>query len=336
MKFRGDRFGVQAGVHSRKPGSAPELGRLAKIPGYGRREVSRGRRRRGSQQEQQQPERQDLIVKWSIVIGGLSLMVLAVVFAFWLRPRLHRANDTTGADQGGAADAQSRVASKFQSPTQEEALALVKKALALRNPAAVEGLIRPGESTTSEVVDFLKTLRTNDGEITDYIWLSSLYKNSLPLEGVQVVFASKDKPKSRMAILTPDKNGIWKMDFAAFARWGKPSWPDLLEKKADAAIVRVHVAKDRYYNGPFADDRKWAAYKLASPDIDDMLVGYCKLGSAQHRVLEKMWAHGEISVSRATLEIRHVEGSDRWQFEIARVLAEDWVMGEKPLDETLP
>lgn len=325
---------MQAGVNSRKPGSAPDLGRVAKMPGYGRRGVLHTRRHRDSRRDQRQQERRGFIIKWSILIGGGALAALMLALACWLILRFRQNEEVAERDAGGA-EPVVRVASKFKSPSQEEALALVKKALALRNPSEVDALIHPGEATVLEVVDFLKTLRLKDGEISDYLWMSSLYKNDLQLEGVQVMFASMDKPKSRMAILTPDANGIWKMDFAAFARWGKPALADLLEKKASTAIVRVYTAKDLYYNGPFSDDRKWAAYKLASPDVDEVLVGYCKAGSAQHRAMEAMWSHGEIAVSRATLEIRRVEGADRWQFEIVRVLAEDWVMGEKSWDEKL-
>jgi hypothetical protein len=331
MKSTGVRFGVRADASSRKPGTAPTLGKVVKMPGYGRRNVRHGRRHRSRQRPELPHKDHALIVKWSIGIGVGTLVLLVVVLAFWLKPQLQGNRVATNGLPGE--ESSGKAAFKFKSPTQTEALALVKQALALRNPSLVDGLFRPRDAAPLEVVDFLKSLRTKDGEISDCIWLGSLYKNSMQLEAVQVLFDSKDKPKSRMAILTPDLNGNWKLDFDAFARSGKPSWADLLENQADAATVRVFMMKDRYFNGPFADERKWAAYKLASPDIEEMLVGYCKVGSAQHRVLEAMWEHGEITVSRATLEIRHVEGSDRWQFEIDRVLAEDWVMGDTALDE---
>ncbi|MEI6674781.1 MAG: hypothetical protein WCO57_06350 [Verrucomicrobiota bacterium] len=258
-----------------------------------------------------------------------------MAFACWLLPQLEH-NEALSQSALSSSESEIKVAAKFKSPSEDEALTLVRKALSLREPDAVDGLIRRGEATAPEVVDFLKNLIATDGEIAECGWLGSLDKSSLALEGVLVTFTVRDRPRSRMAILTPDAKGVWKMDFAAFARSANPSWADLLERKAESGIVRVYVSRDRYFNGPFADDRKWVAYKLASPDIDEVLVGYCKVGSDQHRAMELMWQRGEVSISRATLEISHVAGSDRWQFEISRVLAGDWVTGDKPLDETLP
>jgi hypothetical protein len=334
MKFDGVRRGVQTGEILRKPGSAPSLGRVVKIPTIGR-PVGRHRRESGDKRrEKRNRARQIIIFGWSIAITVITVMALGVAFSLWLLPRLRREKDTTEIDRV-ADDAKVRVISKFKSPSKDEALALVKKALALRTPEGVEDLIRVGPLTAAEVVDYLKAMKTVDGEISDYAWLSSIDKNGLLLEGVQVTFAGGDKPRNRLAILTPDENGVWKMDFAAFARWVKPSWDIMLDQKAEAGLVRVYVAKDNYYNGPFKDDRKWVAYKMASPDMDEVFVGYCLAGSAQHRALDLMWARGEIAVTRATLEIRRAGGADRWQFEITRVLAEDWVMGEKALDEGL-
>ena len=97
--------------------------------------------------------------------------------------------------------------------------------------------------------------------------------------------------------------------------------------------MRVSLAQDRYYNGPFADDTKWVAYGMVSPDMNDLLVGYCVRDSPQHRALELMWLNDQIEVLRATLEIRRVEGAERRQFEISQVLAEDWVMAEETFQQ---
>lgn len=310
---------AQPGVTTLMPEEIPKLGVVAKIRDFGRplREAPRW-----------------LIIGWSIGIAVLSLVTLVMAFVIWLRPILHRKADTSEKD-GMAADAHVRVPSLFRSPSQEEALTLVKKALALRNPEAVDGLIRAGSLTPQEVVMYLQAMKTVDGDIADYSWLRSIDKNGLSLEGVMVTFVEKDKPKSRLAILTPDANGAWKMDFAAFARLVKPSWEDLLTNKTPLGMVRVYVAKYSYYNGPFLDDKKWAAYAMTSPDMEHTLVGYCKMGSAQRWAMEMIRQHGEYRPARATLEIRRVEGADQRQFEITRVLAEDWVLGEKPMDEDL-
>lgn len=336
MKPRSVQLGIQTGRSARKPGSAPDVGKLARMRGAGshatRRDSRRDRGQRGSHRDPRHQSRHLNSIGLTIAIGLISLAAVMVAVALWVRPLMQRKKDTTERDRV-AADAQVRLVSKFKSPSEGETLALVKKALALRNPSDVNGLVRTGTMTAQQVVDYLSAMKTVDGEISNYTWLGSIDKNNLTLEGVQVIFAAKDKPKDRLAFITPDENGAWRLDFDAFARSVVPSWVDLLASKAESAVVRVYVAKDNYFNGPFADDQKWAAYSLASPDIDEVLVGYCKVGSAQHRAMDMMWSQDGLSFARATLEIRRVEGADQRQFEIFRVLAEDWVLAEKALDE---
>ncbi len=142
---------------------------------------------------------------------------------------------------------------------------------------------------------------------------------------------------SRLAFLTPDGFGRWKIDYESFARIVKPSWSDLLEKKADQGLVRVFVAKDSYYNGPFKDESEWICYGMASPDTSVVPMGYCRKNSPQAKALERIVADSEggldrHGLNRATLEIRRPEGAEDRQFEITRVLAEDWVLSPKPFD----
>jgi hypothetical protein len=333
MKSDSVRRGVQTATDFRKPGSAPALGKVARMPGYGRR----GTRRRRSQSSQgdsqrQEQQRRGQVVGWSVGVGLVALVALGVVFCLWLRAAM-RLPETAR-----TARVEDRVVSKFKAPTESEALAAVKKALALRDPAEVDGLIRPGPMSAPEVVAFLEAMPAMDGQIKNYRWLGGIDKNGLSLEGVQVTFAGQDKLRSRLAILTPDSNGVWKLDFAAFARWVKPAWESMLEQQTESAVIRVFATQDNYFNGPFRDEREWAAYKLASPDTEVILVGYCKFGSAQHRAMELLWQHGDTLVARVTLEIRRLAETpdtvraERCQFEITRVLAEDWVMADKPLD----
>ena len=337
MKDRAVRRGVQSAQGSRKPGSAPALGRVSRMPGYGRRGQRRRRDRGEEYLTQRQRQHNWQVLAWSVGIGVVSAAVLAAAFTFWLFPILHDGKNAAELTVA-AADAQTRVATKFKSPTQDEALALVKKALALRDVQQVEELIRTGPLSAAEVVSFLAAMPTVDGQIKDYQWLRSIDKNGLSLEGVLVTFAAAGKTRSRLAILTPDVKGVWKLDFAAFARWVKPSWEVLLQETTGSGVVRVYATKDNYFNGPFKDERVWAAYKLISPDTEQIMVGYCKIGSAQYRAMDLLWQRGETAVARVTLEIQHPQdaaGSQRWQFEISRVLAEDWVLGNQPLDQGL-
>jgi hypothetical protein len=157
--------------------------------------------------------------------------------------------------------------------------------------------------------------------------------NGLSMDGVLVPFEKEEEEaRHRLALLTPDAAGVWKIDFEAFARVVEPSWQELLERGAAEAKVRVHLAADSYYNGPFKDDKEWICYGMGSPDIDEVLIGYCRAGSPQEEAIRWMFSKGE-KLNRATLQIRRVEGASAKQFEITRVLAEDWVSGDKPFDE---
>jgi len=303
------------------------------MPGYGRR----GTRRRRQHEDEyltSRPRSSQLLV-WSGVIALVSVVVLGAIFTFWARS--HNIEDAPQT-KSVAADERVRVASKFKSPSREEALALVKSALAVRDAGQVAARIRPGPMSPKEVLSYLETIEAQDGQIKKYDWLSSIDKNGLSLEGVLVTFNTGSKGIKRLAILTPDAMGVWQLDFAAFARWVKPSWKTLLDQDTGTGEVRVSASKDSYYNGPFKDESQWAAYRLISPDTEEVLMGYCKMGSAQYRAMELLWQHGESARARVTLEISRppaAAGAERWQFQITRVLAEDWVMADKPLDERL-
>lgn len=332
MNHNGIQRGVQKGITARRVGSAPSLGRVARMAGFGKGREHRHRKHIDKRSVRRNRARRTIVIGWSIAVGVMAVAALGVALAFWLYPLMQRKKDTTDQDLL-IADARSRVVSKYKSPNEDDALALVKKALANRDPDEVETMIRPGGMTAVEVVDYLRGMKEVDGEITEYIWLSSIDKNGLSLEGVQVIFEKGDKSRNRLAVLTPDEKGVWKLDFPAFARWVKPSWESLMDGSVKSGIIRVFTGPGSYYNGPFRDDKKWIAYSVGSPDMDEILVGYCKVGSDQHRAMELMRTGDDNVIARATLEIRRVEGADRTQFEITRVLAEGWVMAEKAFDE---
>lgn len=262
---------------------------------------------------------------WSAVLSVVTLIVLGLAVSFWLLPYLSRKPLVETAGPLVSFDSKFKVASKFPSPSREQALEIVKRAIANRDPDRLESLFRMGAATRAEVLDFLKTSDQRDGLVDHYEWLSSMDVDGLLMEGVLVVYKSNDKPVERLAFLTPDEAGTWKLDFEAFARTVKPSWNDLLEKGADQAVVRVFVGKDVYFNGPFSDDKQWVCYGIASPDTEVLLRGYCKVGSTLAASMDKLFSDGK-NLSRATVEIRRVNDGEARQFEIVRLMATDWVV----------
>lgn len=352
MKPEEFKRGVQKGVNTRNVGSSPTLGRVERMPGVGRprgwsrrsadgnegndgaADGSQRRRRHDRAKVRQRRTLRTVIAVWSIVFGVLALGILGLAVFFWLRSMSDRAQDTTEKDRI-AEESRTRKTSEFKSPSQPDALVLVREALAVRHPDEVAAVIRLGSMTPEEVVNKLRAITKEDGEIVGMVWLSSIDKNGMSLEGVEVTYAGTAKKVKRLAVLTPDARGVWKLDFPAFVRQVEPAWEKLLDGEESVGVVRVSVARDRYYNGPFQDEGVWAAYGMVSPDMAELLVGYCKRDSNQYRAMELMWSNEDNLVIRATLEIQRVEGGDRRQFEITRVWAEDWVMGERPFDETV-
>lgn len=332
MKPNDVKRSVQSHREGRSAGDAPSMGRVARMRGTGLpRQVRRQRSGEGGRGSRGREYRKKLVRTWSLIMGGLAAASLVVVIFLWLGPKMKSAGSRAGQVSSGPRQ-EARVVSRFASPSEDEALALVKQALSIRESERVAGFFRPGAASPQEVVDFLAGMESVDGVVERYTWLSSMDANRLSIDGVLVSFKDPEKPRSRLALLTPDEAGTWKIDFDAFARTVKPSWDAILEKGAALAQVRVYVAKDSYYNGAFGDDRKWVCHRMASPDTEEMLLGYCKVGSRQAAALNWMFSK-EGTMTRAILEIRRVDGGESRQFEILQVIAEDWVVGEVPFDE---
>lgn len=326
---------AQSGIILKKGGEVPELGQVNRMPRTLSQDVrDPGARPMDAAAERQERLRRGIVVGWSVSLGVVAVAALVVAFAVWVRPILNRAKDTTER-QRLATDARVRKVSRFASPTEDEAVMAVRRALDSATVEDVARTMRLGRHRPEDVLKSMAELKRNDGRILEEIWLGSVDKNGLSLEGVELSYDEFDPAVNRLALLTPDNKGVWKMDYEAFARVVEPSWPEILDRKDGEGIVRVWVVRERYYNGPFMNDKEWVAYTMASQDMDEVLVGYCRRWSAQHRALELMWEDVEGSTVRATLEIERVEGAERRQFQINRVLAEDWVMGDRPFDELL-
>jgi hypothetical protein len=269
-----------------------------------------------------------------LVVGALSVLGFFVIS--WLHGQMGR---RAGAEDV-AATMQRHNVSEFPSPSEQDALEWVKLAMAARDPAQAGRYFRLGATEPDAAVEFLKSMGDRDGGITGYQWLSSMDANHLLIDGVLVATSKDATPRNRLALLTPDERGVWKVDFEAFARMVRPSWEKLLATDGGQGVVRVILAKDSYFNGPFKDDGAWLCYGMASPDSEQILLGYCRKDSPQARALSVIFHQSEDAeniysrLKRATLELKRPEGAEARQFEITRVLAEDWVLSDKAFDET--
>ena len=346
MKSRDVQRSVKSQRIGRSAGDAPSIGRVARVPGTGMPREIRRKRRRGdssgmrdldARSQRVRLARRRVLIAWSSLFVLLVCIAFGVILWSWLRGQMQR-SASIAANQDGP-EIQAHVASRFPSPPEDKAVELVKTALAIREESSIPAFFRTGSASPKQVVAFLETLSSVDGPITSYDWLSSMDANHLLIDGVLVSTLRDDKPRNRLALLTPDDQGVWKIDFDAFARTVEPSWTELLNPKTPEGLVRVVTARDSYFNGPFRDENEWACYGMASPDMEQILLGYCRKGSAQADAMERIIGSADDTeapsgreIRRATLKIRRTEGAGERQFEIIRVLAEDWIVSETAFD----
>ncbi len=332
MKSDDVQRAVRASRHQRAAGDEPNLGKVARMPGTGIPKGERRRRKRGERKgDRRQQNNRFLVVLWSVFLGLLALGLVGGTVFFWLR-QVMDTGEYARSKMVFDPESMAKVASRFESPSEDQALVLARSALLLRDPAKVPEAFHPATTSPQEIVRYLENLTKRNGHAAHFNWLGSMDENRLSIDGVLATFERGTKPDQRLFFLTPDAQGVWKIDFDSFARVTTPTWEELVENEAPQAVVRAHILRDHYYNGPFADDRQWVAYAFGSPDIEMNFYGYCKVGSPQAAAVESMFSKDQ-NVCRAILEIKRVEGASPRQFEITRVLAEGWVMGDAPFDE---
>jgi hypothetical protein len=265
-----------------------------------------------------------------IVVAGLA------AWAFMSAKRNQSGDRATGTPVAVGEDPET---SGLPGPEPEELENIVRSFLAARTPEALAPVIRPSEQDTGAILSKLAGLEEKDGAIESVRYLGGMNSRCLPLEGVVVTF---EGDRNRLALLAPDEAGRWRVDFDGFDRYLSVGLDEILSGKAVDARVCVYVSTDTYYNGRFKDDRKWACYGIASPDNDQLMFGYVPRNSAQHEALESVIApRSEVragnttrsSLKRMLLEIRHHPDGEKRQFEILRVLSDEWAMGPVALDE---
>ena len=208
--------------------------------------------------------------------------------------------------------------------------------LAVRNPHDLEPLVRGSALRPEQIVARLASLEAEDGKVRSVRYLRPIDSRSLRLESVLVTFEGGG---NRIAFLSPDADKNWRVDFDGFARHVNPSWDKILVGSGGEATVRVQVIPDNYYNGIYQDERAWACFALPSPDHETLIFGYVARGTPQHAALATTMNRAERrsqgGLQRMTLMIRHAGSSDRRQFEITRVLSDEWALGDQPLDDML-
>lgn len=323
---------IQRGVTSRgNRGGSGNLDGLSQLRESNAQNSSRPMRRSRGRSRQSDPAHRRIVILWSVMLSVVTLGLFVVAVSLWLRPHLAAKQSERPAVLGNFGS-QARVVAKFESPSPEQSLEMVKRAMAIRSPEQVEALFRTGEADRAEVMQFFQSSEERDGLVDHLQWFTSLDLNGMPTEAVLVTYKSKTRPVQRIAFLTPDVQGNWKLDFESFARTARPTWNQLFEGASSQAVVRVIVRKDVYYNGVFGDDKVWTCFRLVSLDREELIRGYCAVGSPEAAALDGLFVDGR-AVARATMEIFRTEHAEPFQFQISRVLASDWLLPDR--DATL-
>lgn len=304
---------------SREVGDAPHIGRVARFRYPSADPAPRSLRVRKSARSSRTNRWVGL---WSAALGLVAVVLILLTIFFWARKHI-------GQDQLQVVPKpiQKRVASKFPSPDRDQAIELARRALTSKDDQLLKSLFRADGTSGAEILDFLNGVEKQDGPIDRYEWLSSLDSNGMLIEGVLVIYKGKEKPVERMVLLTPDPAGNWMIDFDAFAQICKPPLSDFLTSEVEYAIVRVFAGKDVYYNGVFGDESQWVSYGLLSSNEERIMRGYCRVGSKQAEAMAILFSEGQ-EARRVTLELRRLKGSAPLQFEITRVVSDDWIVAK--------
>jgi len=336
------RLSTPVRTSERVVGDPPSLGRIERMAG-GR--LRRSRRHlsgpeRDSRRGRKHRHSSKVVRGGTLLIAFVTILVMVAIFGGWMRNRQQQ-SEFVEFEMLAKPQVVDRVESRFMSPSEEEARAIVARALEAKDETAVRESFHLASSTPDEVLAFLRDEEERNGPPRVDNWLGSIDPNNTLVEGVVVKRSKDDDESSAIAMLTPDQTGIWRLDFDSFAGKCQPSWKSFVSGEAGEGIVRVWFSADNYFNGPFVDDEQWLCYSMARSDSDAILLGYCRKGSPQasamEEIMERLRMKGRANATsfRVILAISRPEGAEKRQFEIKRVLAEDWLLTEKAFDGLL-
>jgi len=120
------------------------------------------------------------------------------------------------------------------------------------------------------------------GSIVD---LSPVAFDGVPME---VVIATGKGTETTFPFTVLPGSDRMLVDWDSSVAYGEMSWDKMLvERPTQAVQMRVFVGASDYYNYEFADDRRYACYRLGSRGSEDMLYGFVERGSELALRLER-------------------------------------------------
>lgn len=246
--------------------------------------------------------------RW-IVVGGLVLFV-ALGMAWWWFARHSAAPSETSAPLSKGAvpppifsENPGLVALRFG-----KAATVAERLKFVRNPGEVRARLGSyPEEALSEPV-----LRTNalKGKRRDSVINASFV-------------AILENGERRLLSVVPTPEGP-KVDWDAYARFSTATWDEILAGKAESAEVRVTIRKSGYYNFTFRDDKKWQAFEISAPELEDPVYLYTPKRS--NVAVAARSSTGGNQAARVIVRIsRDPAGIPRRQFLLDEFVADGWV-----------
>lgn len=304
---------------------------------------------RGRLRDQQEPAMPDgmqnkrVILAWSLGLIMVTVITLGAIFAYWISQRA--ATHTPAVAQAEAtqpATAPQTAKLPHKPPSEQEALDMVKKALEISSPDDVTNHYFPGSHSPEKVFEFIRSVADDDQR--QLFWLGNMDANGLQIEGVAIQGDGGEGPRRRLALLTPNEAGVWKIDFDALAETTTPGWSEWQKAGPLKGVMRVAFMPDLYYNGRYMDEREWACYSIFSVDAEASFFAYCKRASDQYRAMETILKRyhrslpvtkNQIHAPRVVIAVSRSAESPPRQVEITGVLAEGLIPSSAPFDQTI-
>ena len=315
----------------RKIGDAPAIGNVPRAS----TEIPKGRKKR-SVRSTRRKKLTKRFFAWAAIICFLAVCALVVSVVRLARDKEARGQDTASEKPGGF-DAVFEMEENSGLPDlqSDEAIGFVTRALANRDPGLIRDFFILGNADTPEqAMEELVRISGAEGMIARTEWLGLKFQNGGTVPQVMIFAARDGKQYARTAQFAQGSDGRWRIDLDAYLRKCVPPLAEVVTSESGAAQVRVFVDADHYYHGAYSDETKWKAYALASPDMTDIILyAYAKRGSRQDKALRRI-IDTDDKLHRATLGIVKQPDSGPRQFEISRVIAENWIIGDKDFDES--
>ena len=337
MKPRIVEVAVKSHRVERSVGDAPTIGRVSKLGDL--EPVARGERRRKRHDGKHEGEKVDRLMRLMVIAASLVGLGLLLTFLFFWAKNMWGGNVAAAPTNRASSEIIVPNATVEVQPVSfDEHLALdrMSRALATRHAGKVPDYFRVAETTRpDEVIAFLEGMQTRDGLVVGLKAMPGIRANGISLGQVMVDTEFDGHRKQRLALWIYDAERGWRIDFASFARVTEPSWAALLEGPPKEGIVRVIVRPE--VNGLSDQKVSWESWIMHSPDLETEMHAHCRAGSVQATAMQAMRvSEADERSKRAALVVRQMEGKPRGNFEILRVIAEDWVISEQAYDERFP